>query len=330
MKHILKKVRKSEVYEIMEEQSAMIIFVATLFGSLLSLCGKIYNYMYSLGRFHELLIPQYLIDEANFSFGDIFSVLATIFCFGIAVITMIAVHMLVSAVRWKYKIRYKYSKKLMKYIKNLLELFVVSIICLIPIIVFNLFLSVILFGINIISFIIAVPTFAFFEFFVARTILKEKEAQSKDKDKFEKENKKLENELISKMTDEEINEYNYNKDRNNKKLKISGVLLLMMVPVLLISILGISQYSSGKNSATDETKCYQVFNIAESEGENESKCQVILAECKDGYIVADAYFSGEGKDSALKINCYKQKVITLMDVEYENKYFAQICLEDPE
>lgn len=326
MQELFKKVKESSVYEILKEQSAIIILSTTLLGSLLSLSSKLCQYMYLLGRFRTLEIPKYFINITDFSFGDIFSNFATMLCFAVAVAIMIAMIMHFSVACWKCRVRNKYLRRIKEYVKSIIDLSLTIIGGIFFIIIINTVLLILLYELDIITLIIAMLVFSIFEFLLARKIIKDYETKCKNIRKSEKEKQSNENELEFKMTDDEFAEYNSEKNTFNKKHNISSWITLLTLPILLISIFGIYQYQLGKDSANNSMISYQIFDV--EEGENKDKCKVVLDKCKEGYIVADAYILGEGKSVILEIDQYHQQIISIVNLEYENKYFNKIYLEN--
>lgn len=326
MQELLKKVKESSVYEILKEQSAIIILSTTLLGSLLSLSSKLYQYMYLLGRFRTLEIPKYFINITDFSFGDIFSNFATILCFAAAVAIMIAIIMYFRVALWKSRVRNKYLRRTKEYVKSVIDLSITIIGGIFFVVTINTVLIILLYELDIISFIIVLSVFIISEFLLAQRIIKDQEIKRKSISKSENEKQRIENELEFKMADDEFAEYNSEKDTYNKKHSISNWITLLTLPFLLISILGIYQYQLGKDSANNSMISYQIFDV--EKGENRDKCKVVLDKCKEGYIVADAYISGEGESVILEIDQHNQQVISIVNLKYENKHFSKIYLEN--
>ena len=81
MNEFFKKIKASEAYAILKDQSAIIIFLCTLLGSFFLFLEKVFQYLFVLGRFGELNIPQDFNKGLSFSFYDIVSLLVSVLCF---------------------------------------------------------------------------------------------------------------------------------------------------------------------------------------------------------------------------------------------------------
>lgn len=321
MKEFLKKVKCSTAYEILKEQSAMIIFVATLLGSFVTLSTKINTYLYNLGRFTKLNIPIDLINTESFSFYDIVTIFAAILCYAGGILTVFCIFMVFKTGLSVAKIKYEIYGGKLERTKNTINTFITCVVMIVA-----------LFFIDSLTILISSPkstTVAFvcgafliiFQciygcWFVKKVDNKIKGSTIKD----DKEDKATSDKKENELTDEEVLNLTNRFIVAKKTMNYLSVILPVAVFIFFVSIFGVSNFISGQKSADNTKTAFQILVLDENE-------YVVLDKSGDSYILAKT-ISNENKD-ILIIDTSEQKIISIEEIDYKLKMFNQVILEDP-
>lgn len=321
MKEFLKKIKSSEPYEILKEQSAMIIFVATLLGSFLTLITKINTYLYDLGRFTKYNIPVDLISSEAFSFYDIVKIFGSILCYISGILTIYCIRIMLKSELSVAKLNYKLYGVKREYIKNL----ICSLIrCL--------FLSIILLSVDGLTILISLPAsktgiligsvlIIIFQWIYSGQLVKK--TNKKIEKRTVKDDKKEESatlvKKVEKFTDDEALELANESIRANKAMNYLLIVLPIVIIFFFASIMGISNFIAGKNS-TDNTKLtYQIVTFEKGE-------YVVLDKSEDNYILAKILNS---ENDVLIIDTSEQRLVSVNEIKYRLKKFNKVILEEP-
>lgn len=319
MKEKLKNFKQSEAYEVLKDQSAMIIFIATLIGSVVTLITKINTYLYDLGRFKAYDIPIELINTESFSFYDVVKIFVSISCYVGGILAAYCMLMMAKSGITLMIINYKLgnNKRLFNIIGRIIFLILSLSIIILSV---DTLMICILVPRSKKMVIIAIILLVSLQFMYGISLTRETDKKIKSetvKDSEIKENCIL-NKKMKKLTEDEIIKLDNEANKVEKSIKYPA----FVVPVVLIfffsSAMGISNYYSGKASARDTEETYQIVVLNESE-------YVVLDKSGEKYILAKRIPNEE--KGVLVINTNEQKIVSINEFEYMVKKFDKVILE---
>lgn len=294
MNEFFKKIKASEAYEILKDQSAIIIFLCTLLGSFFLFLEKVFQYLFVLGRFGELNIPQDFNKGLSFSFYDIVLLLVSVLCFLGGFLIVVSFILIKRSALTQ-------NKKLDIFAFGLL-----SVIHLIIFVILNISLVAIIYG-DKTNGIIAFFLYASNEIVFAKNFI----------DKFYK--------IGSVGTAKEVLEKDKateKEEQKSKKVKQSVLPLVVALSLFFLVLLGTSNYFAGKQSATDIEVDYQIIDV-------EDQMNLVVLEINgDNYIVAKCEGKNIKNKDVLIIYTNEQNVINIENCNYTLQKYDEIRLED--
>ena len=320
MKEFFNRVKESEVYGMLKDQSAMIIFVATVLGSFMTLTTKINTYLYDLGRFTKYNIPIDLISTEAFSFYDIVKTFASILCYVGGILTIYCIRMMFKSGLTVAKLKYELYGGKWERVKNSIR---TLSICMI--------LGVVLLSVDSLTILISSPaskTVAFaggaflviFQWIYSGKLVKEtnKKIEKSTVKDVKKEERVSLVKKAEEFTEEEVLKLANESIRVDKTMNY----LLVVLPIVLIlffaSIMGISNFTSGQNSTDNANSAYQIATLEERE-------YVVLDRTGDNYILARRQESEE--HNILVIDTSEQRLVSVNGMKYKLEKFDKVILE---
>ncbi len=327
MKDFFKKMKESDVYEIIKDQSAMIIFIATLIGSIAILSVRINGYFYNLGRFQELNIPVELIALESFSFYDIIKTFAFILCYVGGTSMFLCMRMMSKTGLSIAKIEYELYRSKWNCVKSIGGILIHALIMLAAVLLINVMAIVISgFPLRGAAFV-ELAILVLFQWWCSKPLIKiidKKLENSNDNSEKQKTKKRL--------TIKEAIQNNPNlplekvQNMENRVISLNKTFPYMLIaaPIAVIifleSVSGISNYYSGKRSVDDTESAFQIVTMEDSD-------YVVLAKIEDCYILARKLEMGN--KGVLYIDTTDQMIVSIEGTHYKLEMFDKVVLEDP-
>ena len=315
---ILRKIKESYLYEIIKEQSGIIIFAATILGSFLVLVTQISEYFYYLGRFNEYNIPMSFLETEKPSIYHIATVFAYIMCYIGGMATLISARMTCKTGLRVAKLQCDLDDNKKLYWKRIISNISVAFCLGACVIVINA-LIIILSTPKSISTIIILGLFLLvYQWFFSGQIIKEFEKKNIEKEDdiyFEKEEKMIEK--LNELPEEKLKERTEQIILNSKSYIFLSKILPLVFIVIFSSFYCFGNYSSGKNSATSNEKPYQILTIHKEE-------YAVLGKMDDNYILAKSIVD-DGNTLRVQIN--EQLLIPIENEKYILRVYRKVVLE---
>lgn len=316
----LKKIKKSDVYEMIKDQSGLIIFVLTLIGSFLALSTQISDYFYSLGKFFAYNIPIHFIEIESFSVFHIVKVFACILCYVGGTAIFIYTRMSCKTRLSIAKMHLEFDENKKKYRKNIAFNLFATIIMSVCILIVNSLLVIMANPKTFYTIILLLLILMAYQWFYSGMIIKDvKNKISEEKSHFDESNEdnKKYIDKICNLSSEEYMEHSKQVEYNYKTIRFTMFLLPFVFVIIYLALSCAGNYISGMSSATNEDNVYQIISLSD-------KDYVVLEKVNDDYILSEAVISEENKILNIKTNY--QLIVPIEDHSYKLEYFDKVVL----
>ncbi len=314
---ILRKIKESYIYEIFKDQSGIIIFAATVFGSFLVLATQISEYFYHLGRFSEYNIPIIFIETERPSIYHIVTVFAYVMCFVGGMTTLICARMTCRTGLRVAELQHDLDNNKKQYWKRKSTNIVVALLLGACVIVINALIIILATPKSIPTMVILSLFLFLYQWFYSGLIIKSIEKNSIEDDIDIEDEKKM-IEKLDELPEEELKERTEQIKLNSKSFMFLFKILPLVIIVVFLSFYCLGNYNSGKKSATSIENPYQILTV-----DNEK--YVVLSKMNDNYILAKSMVNDE---NVLKIRRNEQIVVPIENEKYEVQIYEKVVLED--